>query len=735
MDKQTTAVQSRFAVTGMSCAACAQAVEGLVARLPGIEEATVNYGAQSLTVVYHPAVVDAATIESAVLSGGYGFIRAATVEAEEDQLSEQHRRSYRGYQWRVWFSLPCAVVVALLSMGLPHLPLIPYLLFGLTALVLGVAGAPFFINGWRNPGGMDALVALSTGTAFLLSAFQTFFPGFLVGRGPHGGLYYESAVMVIAFVLLGRMLEQRARWRTADAIRRLIGMQPGEAQLVRDGRTYTIPVSDIQPGDTLLVRAGDRVPVDGHITTGMASLDMRLLTGEPMPALKAPGDKVWSGTAVSQGWIHLEAEKTGSTSTLARLIAYVRNAQEQRAPVQALTDRISAIFVPLTVIVAVLTFGLWLLLGGISHLHLALQCSLSVLVIACPCALGLAVPTALMVGLGKGAGRGILIRAAGVLEAVQKMDVLVVDKTGTLTVGEPDLVDACWKDEGGMDALVSLSLQSGHPLSRGILRKYGDLQANVKPVEACSEIPGKGITGLVDGIPWWVGSRNWLEEAGFLRTAAQEHFIRRREKAGDTLVCLGHKGQLDAVLAFNDVLRPSAPAAVVALQQAGIRVVILSGDHAGSVGRVAEALGISEWRGEQTPQGKADYIRQRQASGEKVGMAGDGINDAPALAVADLSIAMSSGAGVAMDVADITLMNNDLLQIQQAIRLSAMTTKTIRQNLFWAFAYNGAAVPLAAGVLYPLYGITLNPAIAGAAMALSSLTVVLNSLRLRQQKL
>jgi Cu2+-exporting ATPase len=282
---------------------------------------------------------------------------------------------------------------------------------------------------------------------------------------------------------------------------------------------------------------------------------------------------------------------------------------------------------------------------------------------------------------------------------------------------------------------VSLSLQSGHPLSRGILRKYGDLQANVKPVEACSEIPGKGITGLVDGIPWWVGSRNWLEEAGFLRTAAQEHFIRRREKAGDTLVCLGHKGQLDAVLAFNDVLRPSAPAAVVALQQAGIRVVILSGDHAGSVGRVAEALGISEWRGEQTPQGKADYIRQRQASGEKVGMAGDGINDAPALAVADLSIAMSSGAGVAMDVADITLMNNDLLQIQQAIRLSAMTTKTIRQNLFWAFAYNGAAVPLAAGVLYPLYGITLNPAIAGAAMALSSLTVVLNSLRLRQQKL
>lgn len=628
------------------------------------------------------------------------------------------------------------VVIGMFFMDMPYGGAIMALL---SAPVVFWLGRGFFVNAWQQlrhrTATMDTLVALSTGIAYLFSLFNLVFPEFWLSRGVEPHVYFEAAAVIVAFILLGRTLEEKAKGDTTASLKKLIGLQPKNAIVVAaDGTQTEIPISRIRVGDLLAVRPGEKIAVDGAVCEGDSYVDESMLSGEPLPVHKEPGTKVFAGTINQKGSFRFRAEKVGAATMLAQIIRMVQEAQGSKAPVQKLADKIAGIFVPAIIGIALLSFVLWLVFdpsGGLTHGILA---TVTVLVIACPCALGLATPTAVMVGIGKGAEKGILIRDAVSLETAGKIDTVVMDKTGTLTEGKPVVTDIIWANGDDRAKAVFLSLEklSEHPLADAVVHYFAGVPT--LNVERFGSLTGKGIEGTVDGVRYFAGSRRLLDEQGIVVGKELNIEAQRLSAEAKSLVWFADSEQALAVAAIADRIKDSSVEAVRELQAAGIDVYMLTGDSRAAAGHIAEKAGIRNFEAEILPQDKAAFVKRLQTLGHKVAMAGDGINDSAALAQADLSIAMGGGSDIAMDVAQMTIISSDLRKIPEAIRLSKQTVRTIRQNLFWAFIYNLVGIPVAAGALYPVSGFLLNPMIAGAAMALSSVSVVANSLRLKYRR-
>lgn len=631
-------------------------------------------------------------------------------------------------------SLPVAVI----GMFFMDIPLANPIMWLLATPVLGWCGRSFFVNAWRQlrhrTVTMDTLVALSTGIAYLFSLFNMLWPEFWLARGIQPHVYFEASSVIIAFILLGRLLEARAKENTTTAIRKLMGLQPRTVTLVVNGERREVPIEQVRPGDAVLVRPGERIAVDGRIADGASYVDESMLTGEPVAVRKEPGAEVFAGTINQKGSFTFRAEKVGTDTLLARIIRMVQEAQGSKAPVQQRVDRIAAVFVPVIISVALLAFVLWLLLDpadGLTHGMLAL---VTVLIIACPCALGLATPTAITVGIGKAAEEGILIRDAESLEAARRIDTVVLDKTGTLTEGRPEVTDEAWLGGYRTPAAVLAALErlSEHPLAEAVVAHLKE--AAPVSVTGFESLTGRGVRGIANGTAYLAGSETLLREQGRQIDPELARQAARWLDEAKTVIWLADERQALGVLAVADTIRESAPQAVRRLHEAGITVWMVTGDNENTARAIAARAGIEHWKSGVLPDGKCAFIRSLQEQGHRVAMTGDGINDSAALAQADLSIAMGGGSDIAIDVAQMTIVSSDLNRIPDAIALSVRTVRTIRQNLFWAFIYNLIGVPIAAGVLYPVCGFLLNPMIAGAAMAFSSVSVVTNSLRLKWRK-
>lgn len=631
-------------------------------------------------------------------------------------------------------SLPVAVI----GMFFMDMPLANPIMWLLATPVLGWCGRSFFVNAWRQlrhrTVTMDTLVALSTGIAYLFSLFNMLWPEFWLARGIQPHVYFEASSVIIAFILLGRLLEARAKENTTTAIRKLMGLQPRTVTLVVNGERREVSIEQVRPGDAVLVRPGERIAVDGRIADGASYVDESMLTGEPVAVRKEPGAEVFAGTINQKGSFTFRAEKVGTDTLLARIIRMVQEAQGSKAPVQQRVDRIAAVFVPVIISVALLAFVLWLLLDpadGLTHGMLAL---VTVLIIACPCALGLATPTAITVGIGKAAEEGILIRDAESLEAARRIDTVVLDKTGTLTEGRPEVTDEAWLggDRTPAAVLAALERLSEHPLAEAVVAHLKE--AAPVSVTGFESLTGRGVRGIANGTAYLAGSETLLREQGRQIDPELARQAARWLDEAKTVIWLADERQALGVLAVADTIRESAPQAVRRLHEAGITVWMVTGDNENTARAIAARAGIEHWKSGVLPDGKCAFIRSLQEQGHRVAMTGDGINDSAALAQADLSIAMGGGSDIAIDVAQMTIVSSDLNRIPDAIALSVRTVRTIRQNLFWAFIYNLIGVPIAAGVLYPVCGFLLNPMIAGAAMAFSSVSVVTNSLRLKWRK-
>ena len=718
-------------VLEMSCAVCAANVESTVQALPGVEKASVNFAANTLTVTYKPSVITLEDMQAAVRAAGYDLIvEAEDPVAMQEEMARKHYKILKRNTIGAWV---LSVPLALLGMVFMHMPFGNWIMMVL-ALAVMVNGVRHALKGKAN---MDTLVALSTSIAFLFSLFNTLCPGFWLEKGLEPHVYYEASGVIIAFVLLGKLMEERAKNSTSSAIKGLMGLQPKTARLVTDGREEEVPISALQVGNIVSVRPGEKIPVDGTLLQGSSSVDESMLSGEPIPMEKNAGDRVLAGTINQKGAFTMEATGVGETTMLAQIVQMVQSAQGSKAPVQRIVDKISGIFVPAVVLLSLLTFVCWLVIGGGNYFSYALLSAVSVLVIACPCALGLATPTALMVGMGKGAERHILIKDAFALENLCKVDTVVLDKTGTLTEGVPVVTDSYWISDGNTrysDILYTAEQKSEHPLASAIIRWLEDSGAKVCETENFESLTGRGVRIQVEGDTFWVGSQGLLEIFRVDVPGKARKQIEQWQEEEQSVVFYGQDARLLAVLAISDRIKPTSAEAVKELKKQGIEVHLLTGDGVRTAERVAATLGIDHYKAEVMPNDKEGYIVSLQQQGKKVAMVGDGINDSQALARADVSIAMGKGTDIAMDVAMVTLITSDLLLLPDAIRLSKQTVRLIYQNLFWAFIYNVIGIPLAAGVLFPINGLLLNPMLASAAMAFSSVSVVLNSLRLKFMK-
>ena len=726
-------------VLEMSCAVCAGNVESTVQALSGVEKASVNFAAGTLTVTYNPSVITLEVMQAAVQAAGYDLI----VEAEDPvaMQEEKARMHYKILRRNTIGAWTLSIPLALLGMVFMHVPFGNWIMMVLALAIMIFFGRSFYVNGVRHAlkgkANMDTLVALSTSIAFLFSLFNTLCPGFWLGKGLEPHVYYEASGVIIAFVLLGKLMEERAKNSTSSAIKGLMGLQPKTARLVTDGREEEVPISNLQVGNVVSVRPGEKIPVDGTLLQGSSSVDESMLSGEPIPVEKNAGDRVLAGTINQKGAFTMEATSVGGTTVLAQIVQMVQSAQGSKAPVQRIVDKISGIFVPVVVLLSFLTFVCWLVIGGESYFSYALLSAVSVLVIACPCALGLATPTALMVGMGKGAEQHILIKDAFALENLCKVDTVVLDKTGTLTEGVPVVTDSYWISDDNiryLDVLYTAEQKSEHPLASAILCWLEESGAKVCEAENFESLTGRGVRIQVEGVTYWAGSQGLLDifQAGIPEKVRKQ--IGQWQEDGQSVVFYGQEPRLLAVLAISDRIKPTSAEAVKELKKQGIEVHLLTGDGVRTAERVAATLDIGYYKAEVMPNDKEEYIISLQQQGKKVAMVGDGINDSQALARADVSIAMGKGTDIAMDVAMVTLITSDLLLLPGAVRLSKQTVRLIYQNLFWAFIYNVIGIPLAAGVLFPINGLLLNPMLASAAMAFSSVSVVLNSLRLKFMK-
>ncbi|PVY43682.1 heavy metal translocating P-type ATPase [Pontibacter virosus] len=730
-------------VTGMSCASCALSVESMVGAQPGVSQAAVNFASQTLQVSYDPDQIALTDIQKNVQEIGFDLI-IDQENAQEKQEEEQYNR-YQALKKRTIAAAILTLPVFIIGMFFMDMPYGNWIMMVLSAPVLFYFGRNFFINAFKQAkngkANMDTLVSLSTGIAFLFSMFNTFFPEFWHTRGLHPHVYFEAAAVVIVFIMLGKLLEERAKSNTSTAIKKLIGLQPKTVWLVEGDQEREVPVSEVQKGDLLLVRAGEKIPVDGEVARGTSYVDESMISGEPVPVAKQQGDKVYAGTINQKGSFQFVAERVGSETMLAQIIRMVQEAQGSKAPVQKLVDKIAGIFVPVVLVIALVSFTAWFVLGGDNALTQALLALVTVLVIACPCALGLATPTAIMVGVGKGAENGILIKDAESLEQAHKVNAVVLDKTGTITEGKPVVTDVVWADEASahkqnlQTVLLSLEMQSEHPLAEAVVRHLKNLEVKSLELDAFDSITGRGVKASLHGTQYLAGNHKLLEEEGVHVEPKLVQLADALRAEAKTVIFFTESQNAVALIAIADQVKPSSAAAIQALQAQGVEVYMLTGDNQQTAASVAAQVGIKSYRAEVLPSDKAAFVKELQAQGKIVAMVGDGINDSHALAQANVSIAMGKGSDIAIDVAKMTLISSDLQQVPKALKLSKQTVRAIKQNLFWAFIYNLIGIPIAAGVLYPLYGFLLDPMIAGAAMALSSVSVVTNSLRLKVQKL
>lgn len=742
-------IRESFPVLEMTCAACATSVESMLKSTRGVKDAAVNFANQTAWVEYDRKITRPVDLQNSVRSIGYDLV----VDVEDPQAvqEEAQRKHYESVKRRTIWSSFLAVPLVVIGMffmdppdGRAGMPYGTYLSMILAAPVVFYFGRGFFVNAWKQAkhgrANMDTLVALSTGIAFLFSAFNTFFPEFWRSRGIHAHVYYEAAAVVIAFISLGKLLEEKAKSNTSSAIKKLMGIQAKTVRAIIDGIEKEIPIASVRVGFKILVRPGEKIPVDGVVLSGSSYVDESMISGEPVPVEKTAGDKVFAGTVNQKGSFQFEAEKVGGDTILAQIIKMVQQAQGSKAPVQKLVDKIAGIFVPIVIGISILSFITWMVLGGDNAFTHAVLTSVTVLVIACPCALGLATPTAIMVGIGKGAENNILIKDAESLELAHKVNAVILDKTGTITEGRPVVTDFVWNIAGDTlrdykEILYSLETQSEHPLSDAVVNNLKTEGIRTIEVTSFESLTARGVKGKVKGKTYFIGNSKLIDENRIKVPDNIRSLAPKLRSEAKTVVYFSDEEQVLAVIAIADKIKATSKAAIETLQRKGIDVYMLTGDNEQTAKAVAQLLGLKQYKAEVLPSDKASFVKSLQQKGKVVAMVGDGVNDSHALAEADVSIAMGKGSDIAMDVAKMTLITSDLQSIPKALSLSTKTVMGIRQNLFWAFIYNVIGIPLAAGVLYPVNGFLLDPMIAGAAMALSSVSVVGNSLRLRAARI
>ncbi|MBS1927193.1 MAG: copper-translocating P-type ATPase [Chitinophagaceae bacterium] len=732
-------IKQTFPVLGMTCASCAVSTESIVKSQPGVVSASVNYASSNLWVEYLPGMIDPKSIQKAVQSIGYNLVIDDSSNPPVS-IEELHQKQYGKLKRKTILSVILSIPVVVIGMFLMDIPFANEMMWLFTTPVVFWFGRDFFINAWKQvthrSANMDTLVALSTGIAYLFSVFNMLFPQFWHRRGLHAHVYFEAAAVIIAFILLGKLLEEKAKGNTSSAIKKLMGLQPKKVTVLLPNKSERdTPIEELIVGDMILVKPGEKIAVDGTVISGSSFVDESMLSGEPVPVQKGENAQVFAGTINQKGSFHFKAEKVGSETLLAQIIKTVQDAQGSKAPVQKLVDKIAGVFVPIVIGIAFITFLLWFFLGGENALIQGLLAAVTVLVIACPCALGLATPTAIMVGVGKGAEQGILIKDAESLEVTKKVDTVVLDKTGTITEGLPRVTDIKWlnNDESAIQIFLGIEKLSGHPLADAVVSFFSGKDPIVPT--GFNSITGKGATAIHNHETYVVGNLRLLHEMNIAIANELSRNATRWSSEAKTIIWFANSKQALAVVAIADKIKASSPEAVRQLQKMGIDVIMATGDNETTAMEIGRQAGITHVKAEVLPHQKADFIKSLQQQGKIVAMVGDGINDSTALATADVSIAMGKGSDIAMDVAKMTLISSDLKKIPQAIKLSKQTVATIKQNLFWAFIYNLIGIPIAAGILYPVNGFLLNPMIAGAAMALSSVSVVSNSLRLKWRKI
>lgn len=735
-----TIIKKTYPVTGMHCASCAMNVERAIKNKPGVKDAVVNLSAASVSVEFDAEKGDAGSFKKALQEIGFDLLTGEKPELLADENAEKEFRELRKNSiMAAILSLP-VVIIGMFMMELPYRNWI-MLLFS-TPVVFWF-GRGFFISATKQlrhgQVTMDTLVSLSTGIAYLFSLLVTVAPLILKTIDLHSHAYFEAASVIIVFILLGRLLERKAKSNTSTALRKLMGLRPDNVTIVHDdGTERTITIEEVVVLQRLRVKPGERIPVDGQVTEGHSFIDESSITGESLVVEKVTGDRVIAGTINQRGSFIMRAEKVGDETLLARIIEMVKEAQGSKPPVQRLVDKVASVFVPVVITIALISFTLWMVFGGENALQQALLSLVSVLIIACPCALGLATPTAIMVGIGKGAENGILIKDADALEQIHKTDVVVLDKTGTITEGKPVVTDSIWYTDGKSgysEILLGIELQSEHPLADAVVQSLQGEGVTPRDVYGFESVTGQGVVASAAGKKYVVGNDLLLRNSGIGIDDDEAKTISGLQEQAKTVLLLGGEEKLLAIIAVADTIKASSPAAIERLKEEGVEIHLLSGDNEHTTRAVAAKIGIANYRSSLLPAEKADYIKRLQDEGKTVLMIGDGINDSQAMAQANVSIAMGKGADIAMDVAGMTIISSTLEAVPSAIALSRLTIKTIRQNLFWAFFYNVVAIPVAAGVLFPFTGFMLNPMIAGAAMAMSSVSVVTNSLRLKYKKI
>jgi Cu2+-exporting ATPase len=699
----------------------------------------VNYANAVAQVEYVPTITNPLQFKSALQSVGYDLMIDETEEAK-DALENAHLQKFRLLKRKTIASIILSVPLVIIGMFFMNMPYGNYIMGILATPIIFIFGSQFFVNAWKQlkhgSANMDTLVAMSTGIAYLFSLFNMFFPQFWLSRGITPHVYFEAAGVVIAFILLGKFLEEKAKGNTSSAIKKLIGLQPKSVTIMdENGQQVEINITEVVVGSNLLVKPGERIAVDGKVISGNSFVDESMISGEPIPVEKTERESVFAGTINQKGSFQFKAEKVGGDTMLAHIIKMVEDAQGSRAPVQKLVDKIAAIFVPTVIILAVLSMIIWIVFGGDNGLTHGLLALVTVLIIACPCALGLATPTAIMAGIGKGAENGILIKDAESLELAKKVNAIILDKTGTITEGKPVVTNVVWlnNDETYLPHLASLEKQSEHPLAEAVVQ-FLSIKKDLS-VQHFESFTGLGAKAVIDDITFFVGNLSLLNKHSILVDESLKLHTKQWLQDAKTVIYFANEKEVLSVIAIADKIKESSRETVQQLMDSGIEVYMLTGDNVATAAAISNQVGITNFKAEVLPSDKADFVKELQKQGKIVAMVGDGINDSNALAQADVSIAMGQGSDIAMEVAKMTIISSDLLKIPKAIKLSRYTVATIRQNLFWAFIYNLIGIPIAAGILFPINGFLLNPMFAGAAMAFSSVSVVTNSLRLKRRRL
>ncbi len=733
-----TTVKKSFPVLQMTCASCAVSVESIIKSQAGVVDANVNYANAKVSVEFIPSLVKVESLRKAVQSIGYDLLIDDNASSDET-IEYIQEKNFIKLKKKTYWALILSVPVVVIGMFFMDIPFANEIMWALSTPVLFWLGRDFYINAWKQAkhrsANMDTLVALSTGVAYIFSVFNTLFPEFWHERGLHAHVYFEAASVIIGFILLGKLLEEKAKGNTSSAIKKLMGLQPKTVTVVDDGgHQKEIPIEQVEIGNTIIVKPGEKIAVDGTVINGNSYVDESMLSGEPVPVLKNENEKVFAGTINQKGNFQFKADKVGSETMLAQIIKMVQDAQGSKAPVQKLVDKIAAIFVPIVIVIAIASFIVWNIFGGDNGFTQGLLALITVLVIACPCALGLATPTAIMVGVGKGAEKGILIKDAESLELAKKVNAVILDKTGTITEGKPIVTNDFWTDDNPVlkQILFSMEKQSEHPLADAVVTHLKS--QNTISITQFESITGKGAKADLDGETYFIGNKRLIQENKILIENSVAEKANQWGNEAKTVIWFTNKKMVIAILAIADQIKATSQKAIEKLQLSGIEVYMLTGDNEMTAKAVSEKVGIKHYKAEVLPELKAAFVKQLQQQGKVVAMVGDGINDSTALAQADVSIAMGKGSDIAMDVAKMTIISSDLTKIPEAIHLSKSTVSTIKQNLFWAFIYNLIGIPVAAGILYPINGYLLNPMIAGAAMALSSVSVVSNSLWLKYKK-